>query len=343
MSGMPALERRYHDLSRPVRAFRFVVDSTEEGGRLDTLLRAHYPWKSRAHYQRMLERGQVRLNGRATRASARVRKGDEVVVDLPVDPAQPERESDEGLVVLYEDAHLLAVDKPSGLAAHPVGRIRHGTLINKLHARYRSGDPAKDVVPRLGHRLDQDTSGVVLVVKNRRVDALVTEAFARREVEKTYLAVVEGRPAPEGAVDAPLGPDPEGDTAVKQAVVPGGAPSRTSWRVRTAFSRHALLELTPHTGRTHQLRVHLAHAGHPIACDHLYGDVRPLLASMADPSLGPGDAEVLLERLALHHHRLRLEHPVTGAALVIESPLPADLSHAIARLADLAAGPRPCR
>ena len=191
---MPRLERQYHDLSRPIREFTFVVDRTEEGMRLDALLKTHYPWKSRAHYQRMLQRGDVLVDDRTPKASFRVKFGMRVRVKIPVDPTAPEQESADGLVFLYEDDDIAAVDKPSGMTAHPTGRTRHGTLINKLHARYRRDDGDEDVVPRLSHRLDRDTSGVLLLVKNREADSLVSKAFMRRDVQKTYLALVEGIP-----------------------------------------------------------------------------------------------------------------------------------------------------
>ncbi len=337
MWAMPWLERTYADLSRPLQAFTFVVDAVEAGRRLDALLSAHYPWRSRTHYQGMIARGEVRVDDRPAKPATRPRRGQTVVVRLPVDPAAPSRESADGLRFLYEDEHLAAVDKPSGMTVHPAGRTRHGTLINKLHARYRSDDPARDVVPRLGHRIDRDTSGVVLVVKNRPVDALVTDAFTERRVEKTYLAIVSGVPRErQGSIDAPLGPDPEGGTQLAMKVRPDGQAARTRWHVERAFSRHALLRLEPRTGRTHQIRVHLAHLGHPIVCDHLYGDLRPLLLSDADPRVDVRDDRVILERLALHAHRIELDHPVTGARLVIESPLPADLAAAVDALAGMA-------
>ena len=170
----------------------------------------------------MIDRGDVTVNGAARKASLRLREGDRVAVAIPVPADAPEKESAEGLVVLHEDDALVAIDKPSGVVAHPTGRIRHGTLINRLHARYRRTDPSgaprsvggaagaggagpveRDVVPRLAHRLDKDTSGVVLVVKDRKLDAAVTRAFFRREVEKTYLALVVGDPATDGGLDRP--------------------------------------------------------------------------------------------------------------------------------------------
>lgn len=343
MAGVPRparLTRRYPDLARPVREFRFVVNLPEDGERLDRLLRAHFPWHSRTWYRDLVRRGGVTVNGRAARPSTRARRGDEVAVALRVDPAQPEVETDAGLVVLYEDEHLVALDKPSGLACHPVGRLRHGTLINKLHARYRAPAPGADVVPRLAHRLDQDTSGVVLAVKHREADRRVTAAFTRREVRKTYLALVRGAPcAPQGEVDAPLGPDPAGETALHQGVRPDGLPARTAYRVRRRFARHAWLELEPRTGRTHQIRVHLAHLGCPIVADHLYGSLRPLHARDERPDLPAAADEVLLGRLGLHAARLELAHPMTGAPLDLQAPLAPDLDRALAALTALAAAP----
>jgi 23S rRNA pseudouridine1911/1915/1917 synthase len=336
---MPRLARAYPDLSRPLEAYAFTVNVPEEGARLDLVLRAHYPWRSRTRFQAMLERGDVTVNGAPAKASLRLRRGDRVAVRIPADPAAPAKEPHGDLVVLYEDDAVVAVDKPSGMTVHPVGRIRHGTLINKLHARYRRDEPGTDVVPRLGHRLDKDTSGVVLAVKNRTVDAAVTELFTRRRVRKTYLALVDGVPAArEGAIDAPLARDPDGDTILHMAVDPAGLPSRTRWRVREAFARHALLEVEPLTGRTHQIRVHLAHVGHPVLCDHLYGDLRPLWTDAGAPRpeagerLRGGGLVPLLDRLALHAHRLELPHPTTGDPLVLVSPLPPDLARAVEAL-----------
>lgn len=336
MAGMrrpPRLTRQYHDLSRPVREFRFVVNLPEDGQRLDVLLRAHYPWHSRTYYQEMLRGGGVRVNGALAKPSTRARKGDEVVLALRIDESVPEHETDEGLVVLYEDEDIVVIDKPSGLACHPVGRIRHGTLVNMLHARYRSDHPELDVVPRLAHRLDQDTSGVVLAVKHREADRRVTDSFTERQVQKTYLALVRGVPAEtEGLIDAPMGPDPDGETALHQCVRRDGFPAQTSWKVRERFLRHALLELSPRTGRTHQLRVHLAWLGFPIVADHLYGTLRPLHGSDEILRMPDHQDRVLLGRLALHAHRLQLAHPMTAEPLDLVSPLPGDFENALQAL-----------
>ncbi len=337
---MPRLTRQYRDLSRPVTEFTFTTTLPEEGARLDVALRAHYPWRSREHFQGMVERGEVTVNGTQRKPSTRLRKGDVVRVRIPVQAGAPERESGEGLVILYEDDALVAIDKPAGVVAHPTGRIRHGTLINRLHARYRRpGDPREDVVPRLAHRLDRDTSGVVLVVKDRRLDAAVTRSFFRREVRKAYFALVRGLPTGEsGLIDLPIGPREHGDTKLQMEVREDGQASRTRWRVLERLPGHAWMELEPLTGRTHQLRVHLAALGHPIVADHLYGDLRPLRRSTAVPSVPETDDAILLDRLALHAHRLEVPHPVTRLPLVLTSPLPQDLVRALSALRELAGG-----
>ncbi len=328
---MPRLTRRYRDLSVPVSEYSFTANLPERGSRLDVVLRAHFPWRSRAHFRRMIARGEVTLNGAARKPSARLTPGDVVRVRIPVPADAPAKETDAGLVVLYEDEALVAIDKPSGVVAHPVGRIRHGTLVNRLHARYRrEGDPAADVVPRLAHRLDKDTSGVVLVVKDRRLDAIVTRAFHRREVEKTYLALVHGSPVPDaGEIDLPIGPAQVRDTRLHMDVTEGGRHAVTRWRVLERFPGHTWLEVRPKTGRTHQIRVHLKALGFPIVADHLYGDLRPLRRSTVVPNLPPEEDSILLDRLALHAHRLELVHPVTRLPLVVTSPLPADLARAL--------------
>ena len=345
---MPRLERQYRDLSVPIREFTFTVNLPEAGTRLDLALRAHFPWRSREHFQGMIDRGDVTVGGIVRKASVRLQEGDRVAVAIPIPADAPEKESADGLVILYEDDALVAIDKPSGVVAHPTGRIRHGTLINRLHARYRRNVPdgakpvrtsraerasEKDVVPRLAHRLDKDTSGIVLVVKDRRLDALVTRAFFRREVKKTYLALVDGDPVVAGGIiDRPIGPAPDAQTLLEMAVREDGQPARTRWRVLERFGRFAFLELNPETGRTHQLRVHLRSIGHPIVADHLYGDLRPLRTSTFSPGVPDADDEVLLARLALHAHRLELAHPGTGRPLVLESALPPDFERALATL-----------
>lgn len=336
---MPDLERQYTDLSRPVRSFRFTVDRNEDGMRIDALLRQHYPWHSRTFYQGKLRRGEVTIDGVVAKASLRPRFGNVVEIMLGIEADVPDVESFDDLRILYEDDHVVAVDKPSGMACHPVGRTRHGTLINKLHARARA--LGQQGVPRLGHRLDSDTSGVILCVKHREADMRLTDLFADREVQKTYVALVRGAPPEDaGEVDAPLGDAPEGPTRLHQAVRRDGLVARSTWRVQERFGAYAWMALSPHTGRTHQLRVHMAHRGWPIVGDHLYGDLRPLTRGHVDPEIAVGDDAVLLARLALHAHRLELPHPMGEGRLEIESPVPPALEAACAALRALASPAR---
>ena len=332
---MTRLLRQYTDHSRPRESYVFRVDEPMSGMRLDALLRERYPWKSRSHFQHMCRAGEILVGDKRAKASTRVRQGDRIEVRLPVIPGAPGEEHADDLVTLFEDDYLLAIDKPSGMSAHPVGTTRHGTLLGKLHAlakSRRSGtrDPSDDRIPRLGHRLDRDTSGVVLAVKDRAIDAVIGKMFANRKMHKRYVALVAGSPkADEGFIDAPMGTDPFAETTLHQAVRPQGLPAQTSWRVAERFSRHTLFDVEPHTGRTHQIRVHLAHSGWPIVADHLYGDLRPLYTSMAAPVSTRADDRPLLSRLALHASELAFRHPVTGADMVIQSDLPQDIRSAL--------------
>ncbi len=316
------------------------------GMRIDSLLRERYPWKSRNHFRNMCKAGEILIGNRPAKASMRVKQGDLIEVRLPVIPGAPSEERSDDLVILYEDEFLLAIDKPSGMSAHPVGTTRHGTLLGKLHAlakarRPHDRDPSDDRIPRLGHRLDRDTSGVVLAVKDRAVDAIIGKMFANREMNKCYMALIDGVPVEShGVIDAPIATDPHAETTLHQAVLPDGLPAQTTWRVAERFDRHALLELEPHTGRTHQLRVHLAHVRWPIVADHLYGDVRPLYRSAIDPRVSRSEDRPVLSRLALHARELSFRHPMTGEDIVLRSDVPADMRAAIRALRHAAGGIR---
>jgi 23S rRNA pseudouridine1911/1915/1917 synthase len=308
------------------------------GMRLDAYLRRRYPWRSREAYQGMIRRGLVLLNGASRKPSTPVRCRDTVWVDygepedLHQDPASIP------LRVLLEDAEVLVLDKQPGVVVHPVGKNRFNTITNALHARYRNlEDPAKDVVPRLAHRLDKGTSGVLLVAKTDHARAELGRQFEDREVTKEYLALVQGDPRGEaGTADLPIVPEvlPVPGKPRMRTVPPGEGPeTRTDWRVEERFRRHALLRLALHTGRTHQIRVHCAAMGHPLVGDDQYGDGKPLFRSVA---LGAGapehGEEPLLARVALHSARLVFTHPSTGRRMEVEAPLPEDMARAVEAL-----------
>jgi 23S rRNA pseudouridine1911/1915/1917 synthase len=326
------------DLSVPVQHLEAEVPREFEGLRLDAYLRKRYPWRSREVYQDMIRRGLVRLNGETRKPSTAVRWNDRVFVDY----GEPEDlKQDPGSIplhVLLEDDAILVLDKQPGVVVHPVGKSRFNTITNALHARYRDmEDPTKDVVPKLVHRLDKGTSGVLLVAKTARARVELGRQFEDREVEKEYLALAMGSPRGDGGtVDLPIVPEERvvpGKPKMKTVPHGEGPVTRTDWRVEERFASHALIRFTLHTGRTHQIRVHAAALGHPLLCDDQYGDGKALYPSTAAGADAPERGEApLLDRVALHSARLVFTHPVTGKRTTVEAPLPEDMERAVEAL-----------
>ncbi len=301
------------------------------GERLDRALAARMPEHSRTEIQAWIDGGRVLVDGRAGRRSDRVRGGERVGVTIPAPrPATVEPE-DVPLSVLFEDEHLLVVDKPSGLTVHPGSGRPAGTLANALVHRLR-GLPETIGADRPGivHRLDKDTSGAIVVAKTEYVQRRLSAAFAARHVKKTYLAVVHGSPPEDvGEIDLPIGRSRTRRTKMATRH-DGGRRAVTRWRVEQRLPRHAVVRAMPVTGRTHQIRVHLLSIRHPIVGDPIYGN----------PGL-PG--EDLAPRLLLHAWRISFEHPVTGERVGAEAPVPPDIAQAIRALAALAPPRRPRR
>jgi 23S rRNA pseudouridine1911/1915/1917 synthase len=294
-----------------------ILQVREEGERLDRVVADAVPELSRASAQRLIKGGEVTVNGRTSKPSFRVETGDEVVVQVPAEKPREITPEDIPLEVVYEDEHLAAVSKPAGMVVHPAYGHQSGTLVNALLNRWPE---TKEVggAERAGivHRLDKDTSGLILVAKNEATHAALQRQFKRRQVKKTYLALVEQHPSPrQGLIDAPIG---RGKRERKRmAIVKSGRNSRTAYRAIELFDEHSLVELQPETGRTHQLRVHLAWLGCPVVGDRVYGYRRQRL---------------LKERHFLHAHKLELTHPVTGEGLSLMAPLPGDLANLLRRL-----------
>jgi 23S rRNA pseudouridine1911/1915/1917 synthase len=307
-----------------------TADRGDAGRRLDLVLRRHLAdidTATRTRVQAWIENGQVSVNGTAVRrVSARAALGDVVMVMLPVSDTAPRRvmaAEDVRLDVLYEDDHLLALDKPAGVVAHPAYRNTSGTMMNALlwHAR---GWPATQR-PSLVGRLDKLTSGIVIVAKSAGVHAALQRALAPGRAEKDYLAVVYGRVnVARGAIDLRLGRD-RGDRRRVVASAEIGAPSLTRFerlaRVPAPRTGLALLRCRLVTGRMHQIRVHLAARGWPLVGDPTYGEAR--WGEIADSTL----AATLraFPRQALHAWRVALTHPVTRDRLIVEAPVPSDL------------------
>lgn len=322
----------------------FRADRGDAGSRLDRVLRRHLAdlhGTSRARLQRWVDQGRVWVNGRpASKPAARVAPGDEVAVTVPEQPARPLQAQSIPLRVLYEDEHLLAVDKPAGLVVHPSFGHRDGTLMNAL--LWRAAAWGRDRRPSLVHRLDKHTSGVVLVAKSREVHAGLARTMAAGGAAKEYLAVVYGRvPTARGRIALRLARDPL-DRRRVIAVATGGRESLTLYE-RVARSRGeqaglALLRCQLVSGRLHQIRVHLAATGWPIVGDPVYGE--PRWRALASAELAAAARE--FPRQALHAWRLRLEHPVLGRPLELVAPLPDDIAGLLRAAGIAPEGTVPC-
>jgi len=319
------------DLGKPITEIDIAVTSAEDGLRLDALLKRYVTWRSRTRLKHRCSCGFVTVNGIARKGGVRVREGDRVHADLGA--LEDEVRHDEiRLDILYEDEQLVAIDKQPGIVVHPVGRYLFNTLINALHLRYRRPDqPALDVVPKLCHRLDRETSGVLLVSKDDRIRPSLSFQFLNRLVEKEYLAIVHGVVEREaGVIDGPIGASDRGDHRMRRAVRPDGLPARTDYRVLARGAAHTLVSAHPHQGRTHQIRVHLDHLGHAVVDDPIYGP---------DPEPDGPAPGISLGRQALHNRKLRFYHIVLDRFVCIESALPDDM-RAFARRAGIRLGDR---
>ena len=303
------------DLTRPL--LRRAVTDGEAGRRLDRLLAA-WLTESRAAAQRRIDAGTVRVDDQSAVKSQRPDVGQLVeVTDLPAPPPAPVHVV---VSVRYEDAHLAVVCKPAGLVVHAGAGVRDATLVDALAQQGMTLAPTADPDrPGVVHRLDRGTSGLLVVAKTPRCLAALQDLLAARRVRRVYLALCDGTPGRSTAtIDAPIGRDPRHRT--RFAVDPDGRSAVTRYDVVEAHARAALLRLELETGRTHQIRVHLAAIGHPVVADTAYG---------AAPALA---RELGLNRPALHATRLAFTHPVTGGEIDVAEPLSDDLGVALARL-----------
>lgn len=315
--------------SPPGRLHRLQAETSDEGDRLDRFLADHLPDHSRTEIARWIREGNVTVAGQPARASRRLQAGDEIELTEP--PARDSTLIPEpmDLDVLYEDDHLLVLNKPAGLVVHPGAGVRTGTLVHALLARGQKWSTiGGEVRPGIVHRLDRNTSGVMVVARTDAAHRGLADQFRDRLVEKQYTALVFGRPEPRrGLIDAPIGRHRV--HRARMAVRDQGRPAQTRYRIEEEMGEMSLVLASPLTGRTHQIRVHLASLGHPIAGDHLYGWLE------CDRRLrSPGIREALesFGRLALHATRLCLEHPRSGAKLDFSAPFPPDYETLLATL-----------
>ena len=308
----------------------FSVSPNDTGTRLDRFLAGQLAGVSRAAVQKWIGDERVTVDGAPAASSLRLAAGQMVVARPPAPDTDALIPEDIPLRVIYEDEHLAVIDKPAGMVVHPAAGVRSGTLVNALLHRYpeladMAADDAEDEgetgqPPRPGivHRLDKDTSGVLVVAKSADVRAGLQSQFGERTVQKAYLALVHDIPSsPEGLIRAPIGRDRR--QRKRMAVVRDGRPALSEYHVVETYGQYALLEVAIHTGRTHQIRVHLAFLGHPVVGDTVYGRRKK--------------GQLLCPRQFLHARRIAFTHPVSGERLECEAPLPADLQAVLDRLA----------
>ena len=292
------------------KEYVFVVDIA--GVRLDKFVGERCSELSRTHAQQLIADGFITVNGKAVKPSLKLAPGD--TVDITIPPESPSTLEPENipLNIIYEDADLLVIDKPAGLAVHPAPGTPAHTLVNAVLS-YLPGlaADADSLRPGIVHRLDKDTSGLILVAKNRVAQANLSEQFKSRAVSKSYLVLVKGKLTPEkGIIEADIGRDPR--NRQRMAVVASGREARTDYRVIKYYGNYSLLEIKPETGRTHQIRVHLAAIGFPVVGDTTYGYKSPHLS-----------------RQFLHASKIGFRLPSTGQYVEFESPLPPDLEKAL--------------
>ncbi|MDI3262248.1 MAG: 23S rRNA pseudouridine(1911/1915/1917) synthase RluD [Fulvimonas sp.] len=309
-----------------------TVPLAAAGQRFDQVLAALFPAYSRSRLADWIKRGQATLDGRSVPPRTRVHGGERVALAAALETETPDRAEPIALSIVHEDAHLLVIDKPAGLVVHPGAGNRDGTLLNALlhHA------PQLAALPRAGivHRLDKDTSGLLVVAKTLPAHTALVAMLERHAVERRYAAVVEGVLIAGGTVTAPLGRHPV-DRLRRAVREDDGKPAVTHYRLRERFPAHTYIACQLETGRTHQIRVHMAHIHHPLVGDPLYGGglrlPRGAGAALAAALRG-------FRRQALHAEQLAFVHPLTGQALAFQAPLPADFQGLLAALRADAAG-----
>jgi len=322
-----------------IETFTFEVSEGDAGARLDAFVAARLPGVSRTAVKRAVEDGDVLVGGRQSKPSYKLRAGEVVEAEIPP-PVPPElAPEDIPLEVVYEDAEVVVVNKPAGMVVHPAAGVRSGTLANALAHRMGVGyqEPGggegdspsprqqtpdnRHLRPGIVHRLDRDTSGLVVAAKTAAAHENLSEQFRARTVFKSYVALAHGVVKEDkGRVEQPIARDPRHRT--RMAVVRGGRPALTLWRARRRFRRATLLDVEIKTGRTHQIRVHLAWLKHPVVGDETYGEGRD--RNVQDPALRAAIAK--LGRQFLHAARLGFHHPRTGEWVSFNAPLPEELA-----------------
>ena len=307
----------------------FSVPEDAAGERLDVFLAKQLDGWSRSRLQRLIDEEDVLVNGRAAKTSYKLRPNDRIEAELTALPPSQFVPEDIPLDVVYEDEELLVVNKPAGMVVHPAAGVRSGTLANALAFHFQKLSTAGgEARPGIVHRLDKDTSGLMVVAKTESSHEHLAEQFRAREVFKSYVALIHGQMEKDrGEIDQPIARDPRHRT--RMAVVRGGRTALTVYRARQRFNRFTLLDVELKTGRTHQIRVHLAWLKHPVVGDETYGGGRD--NTVTDPVVRSRIAK--LGRQFLHAEKLGFHHPQTNQPLNFVTPLPNELSDLLATIA----------
>jgi 23S rRNA pseudouridine1911/1915/1917 synthase len=306
-----------------------TVGEEEAGSRVDVFLASRLE-SSRTRFQQAIEDGDVLINERAVKSSYRLRAGDLIEIDLPEPPPVEITPEAIPISIILEDEDLIVVDKPAGMVVHPGAGIERGTLANALVYHFNSlSGAAGRIRPGIVHRIDKETSGLLVIAKNDAAHEKLSDQFRDRQVYKMYTALVYGRvKEARGEITAPIGRSPRNRTRMAALTGSAGRAAHTIFEVRGRFDEFTLLDVEIRTGRTHQIRVHLSHIGYPVVGDNTYGACRE--NSVRDPQLKSRVKK--LKRYFLHSTRLAFTHPRSRERLELVSPLPAELASLLEEL-----------
>jgi 23S rRNA pseudouridine1911/1915/1917 synthase len=313
--------------SSDVTSLSFTVSESDAGTRLDAYLAAHINGWSRARLQRLIEAGDVLVNSKLGKASYRVSANDEIEAELTPPPESSFTPENIPLEIVFEDDHIIVINKPPGLVVHPAAGVHSGTLANGLAFHFQQLSNASSIRPGIVHRLDKDTSGLLVVAKTQSDHENLADQFRAREVFKSYIALVYGVVKQQsGSIEQPIARDPRNRT--RMAIVAGGRGALSLFKIRRSYDAFTLLDVELKTGRTHQIRVHLSWLKHPVVGDDVYGSGRE--NNVQDVQLRARIRK--LNRHFLHAEQLRFRHPQTGEHMRFVAPLPAELTQFLAAL-----------
>ncbi len=304
--------------------YLFEVFQQHAGSRLDVFLSSMDLELSRNQVQRFIEQQHILVNGKPQKASYRLRPGEQVSISLPPPPPSELVPEPLSLNIVFEDDHIIAINKPPGLVVHPAARHRRSTLVHGLlHHCDHLADLGGPLRPGVVHRLDKDTSGILVIAKNNLAYRHLSRQFKERHIYKEYSSLVHGRlRQPSGQFTAPIRRHPK--NRKKMGILANGREAYTYWWLEIPFADVSLVKVVIKTGRTHQIRVHFAHAHHPVVGDATYGGSKKRVRTVKDPRVRARLSQV--KRQMLHARRLMLEHPATGEKLDLVAPLPEDMS-----------------